>query len=532
MSTNIFNPQTLLATKEKYKSSPLLKLEGDVRTGGKTEKGKKKIQSYYIPFKCKNIAGKYVPLQLKFIKQVTASGARLPYNISEDDAKHVTVLYRKLTEEDLANSDYPEAKREGLLQLNDEFTKALDVIADEYLDLVKREVLPECKKKESKFKLLGSKKIHCFRQTHRDAGENDETEETKTDEEESKTDDDKPKIKLENPMFRIKLKADPVSKKIGTNFNGKYTPTVYDMKKTAKESVAAGKTKKVVAKVIVRGVPRDLTIKNVRHFVTYLSTSGGIITFESVCISSQGISLLCHFRELHIWRHKPMKQETLNTADITDMADCGMEGEDEDVNIEDEDEELEKTSKTKVKDNKKNNSKAMKDLAFENAEDEEDFGGLDEPDENNGDDDIDDPDDIENKTKPIEKKKTEKKLESAKKKNIKEDKNKEEKHKGEKNIKEERDESQEPEENEEKDTEENTEQNEVDESQEVEEDNEKETKENTEQNEVSELEDNKQNEQDDDEHNEKPKKPAPKKTGAKKLAADNLKAGARKKSHK
>lgn len=148
MSTNIFTPQSLIAAKEKYKNTPLLKIEGDIRTGGKIEKGKKKIQSYYIPFKCKNAAGKYVPLQLKFVKQVTASGAKLPYNISEDDAKHVTVMFKKLSNDDLATSDYPEIKREGLLALNEEFVNALNIIADEYLDLVKREILPEFKKRK------------------------------------------------------------------------------------------------------------------------------------------------------------------------------------------------------------------------------------------------------------------------------------------------------------------------------------------------------------------------------------------------
>jgi len=406
MSTNIFTPQLLLATKEKNKDSPLFKLEGDVRSGGKTEKGKKDIQSYYIPFKCKNVAGKYVPLQLKFIKQITASGAKLPYRTTEDKAKHMLITFKKLTEDDLSNSDYSEAKREDLLKNNTEFVEALNIIADEYLDLVKREVFPEFKKgKKAKFTSLGSKKVHCFRQTSREVNDDEETQndedkkEEDGDKENDNDDDGKKRIPLEHPMYRIKLKADN-TQKIGYSYNDKYFPTVFDMKKTAKESAEKGKSIKVVAKVISKGVARDLTIKNVRHFITYLSLSGGIITFESICISSQGISLLCHFKELFIWRHKPLKQESMNTNEISDMAGYGIEGE-EDVNIDDEEEKENSQKPSKGKNNKKN-SKAMKDLEFENDEDAEEFGTTQEPEEND-DEDVIDPDDIKVEKKPDKK---------------------------------------------------------------------------------------------------------------------------------
>jgi hypothetical protein len=402
MSSNIFTPQSLLAIKDKFKDTPLFKIDGEVRAATKTINKKPQVQTHYVPFKCKNLTGKYDPLQVKFTKQIAASGAKLPYNKTYDDASHVQVTFKKLTSDDLDSSDYPENKREELLKLNEEFINVLDLIANEYESLVKREVIPECNKAKGRFKWIknDAKSVHSFRQTHRKAGdeENQEAQESDENGEQSdkKTDEHSGKIALQTPMYRIRLRAEKNTNKIGYTYNNKFIPTVYDMKKTTQESTASGKLIKVIAKVMSGGRLVDLDIKNVRHFVTYLSLAGGIITFESICISSQGISLLCHFKELILWRHKPLARESMNNAEINDMAEFGVKGDDGDVNVDEAEEAEEEESKSKSKQKGKSFAGKKTSKFNKSLDDEEEDSNevvLAEPDENN-DGNEDDNDDL------------------------------------------------------------------------------------------------------------------------------------------
>ena len=392
MTSNIFTAQNILAIKDKFKDTPLFKIDGEVRSATKTINKKPQVQTYYVPFKCKNLTGKYDSLQLKFGKQVTGSGAKLPYNKTFDDASHLQVTFKKQTPDDLDSSDYPENKREELLKLNEEFISALDIIANEYESLVKREVIPECNKAKGRFKWIknDAKSVHSFRQTHRKAGdeENQEAQESDENGEQSdkKTDDNSGKIALQTPMYRIRLRAEKNTNKIGYSYNNKFIPTVYDMKKTIQESTTSGKLIKVVAKVMSGGRLVDLDIRNARHFITYLSLAGGIITFESICISSQGISLLCHFKELILWRHKPLARESMNNAEINDMAEFGVKGDDGDVNVDEVEEAEEEENKSKSKQKGKSfigkkTSKFNKSLDDEEEDSNEVV--LAEPDENN-----------------------------------------------------------------------------------------------------------------------------------------------------
>lgn len=363
MSANYFETKDVKVAKSKCKDESWLKL--DV---AKTKKNKNAQQpTYYIPITAKNVAGKRIPLSLRFARQVIASSAKIPYGVSDEEAKDVRISFRKLSEDDFADTDYEPEKVSGLLSSNHEFVEALNIIADEYLELVENEVLSY---KGDKFRLNKNKTVNCFRQTHRDAGENEEG-------------DEEGKVALEDPIFRIKIPADQETKKLG--FNSEKTGHIYvvfDMMKAAKaaKESADKKAKPVVAKIKTANGYVDLTVSNAKHFITYMSLTGGMIQFDSICISKSGISLMCRFKELHVCRHKPMKMAAMDEEAVNDMAEYGTAGGDEDVTIEEPaaDEQPKKPTKGK---NRKDLSKAL-----DNDDDDEAPIGNDEPAENSGED--------------------------------------------------------------------------------------------------------------------------------------------------
>ncbi len=374
MSSTYFELKDVPIAKAKCKDGPWFKLDIS-----KTRKNKNKQQpTYYIPFTAKNVAGKHIPLALRFQRQVIASSAKIPFGVSDDEARNVLVSFRELTADDFASTDYEESKREGLLHSNKELIDALNIIAEEYLECVERDVLTY---KGDKFKLTKNKTVNCFRQTHRDAGDGDVA-------------DDDGKIPLEHPIFRIKLGADPETRKIG--FSSEKTGHIYqvfDMKKaTAESKNATGSTKKtkpVVAKIKTTNGFVDLTVTNVKHFITYMSLTGGMITIDSICISKSGISLMCKFKELHVWRHKPLKVNAIDEDAVNDMAAYGavntndeeevFDEPDENDGEEDSDSDSDKKAKAKDKStkgkptktpSKKTNAKSMS-RALDNDDDGE-----------------------------------------------------------------------------------------------------------------------------------------------------------------
>lgn len=394
MSATYFEAKDVKTAKAKCKSEPWFKLDA-----AKTRKNKNKQQpTYYIPFTAKTGAGKRIPLALRFARQVIASNAKIPFGVSDEEARDVRVSFRQLTSEDFEPTDYEEPKREGLIQSNTEFVEALNLIADEYLELVEREVLTY---KGDKFKLNKNKTVNCFRQTHRDAGDDEEG-------------DEEGKIALPHPIFRIKVPADPETKKLG--FNSEKTGHIYvvfDMKKASKEAKTVDgkkKNKPVVAKIKTSKGYVDLTVNNAKHFITYMSLTGGMILFDSVCISKSGISLMCRFKELHVWRHRPLKVNAIDDDAVNDMAEYGASNDkDDDEEVFDEPEEGNDDSdnpkgkgksnakgkpsakgKPPSKGSKKSLSKALdndddEEVPADDVPDEDDAAGGDEPEENSGD---------------------------------------------------------------------------------------------------------------------------------------------------
>lgn len=385
MSSNFFTVKEFLAAKEKYADDG-----GVIKASIDAVKVIKKAQqsTYYIPIKGRNIAGKQIPLSIKFTKQVLCSNAKIAYGVELKDAKDVRVSFRTITKDDLSKTDYNEEQYDELVESNNEFIKVLDAIADEYLAIVNNELLTYKGEKIAK-KDLKPKEIYCFRQSHRD--KSDSSEQT----------DDTGKVPLECPIFRIRINANPANKKLG--FYSEKTGhiyTVYDTKKSMHDAAVKTKEtgKKVAPKPVVAKIKspdgkfQDLTVSNAKHFITYMSLTGGTIQFESICLSKSGVSLLCKFRDLYVWRHKPMKISTLNEDDIDAYARIGTGADDVDVEMEleepteDADDVDDKPKKLTGK--KSNNAKAIA-KAMENDDDgevelnnEPDEHDTEEPEEN------------------------------------------------------------------------------------------------------------------------------------------------------
>lgn len=390
MSSSSFTPKDIIASKKKFGDDSRL-LKADIANTRKNKNPKQ--PTYYIPVNFKNVAGKQQPINLKFVRQLISSNAKLPHGAESSDAKFLNVSFKKLELKDLEGTEYPEDKKEGLLTSNAEFIEALSIIADEYIACVKDEIN---KYKGEKFRII-ERKLNCFRQDRRLGSADDENQ------------DEDGKVAID-PIYRIRLEADPETKKLGRSSDRGHQYVVFDMRKSEKEAKETGKPKRdIVARVMVKGKPVDLNISNAKHFISFMSLTSGIIHFECICLSRSGISLKCRFRSLHVWRHKTMKQESLGEEDRDDMAEYGYKGgddEDLDVNVdepeEDEDDADSKPSKNKSKSKPSGKSgksnKAMSKALNTDDDDEQPFD--DEPDDEPEEHDADDPDDAEEKSPP------------------------------------------------------------------------------------------------------------------------------------
>ena len=376
MSSSQFTPQDIIAIKKKYPDEPILRAE-IIKT---KKNANSKQPTYYIPITAKNLAGKQLPLSLKFARQVLGSSAKIPYGTSEEEARDVRISFRKITKHDLESSEYSDDKFESLIKANNEFIEALNIIANDYIRIAKDEILTY---KGDKFKLNKCRTINCFRQSEREAADGEAA-------------DENGKVLLENPIFRIKIPADMDSKKLGFNSEKSgHIYIVFDAKRTSAEAKEKGLKvpKQVVAKIKNKNGFQDLTTTNAKHFITYMSLTLGTIHFDSICISKSGVSLMCKIKELNVWRHKPSKIASVTNDDMADFTNLGTGGDDDlDVEIDEASEEAE--SSTKSYNTKKYVSKDKNIKAISKALDNDDEVNLDEPNENDDDQDVQDQDEV------------------------------------------------------------------------------------------------------------------------------------------
>lgn len=334
----------------------------------------------FIPFTCLNKAGTPTRMSLKIGKQIVAMNAKPPSKKKDDkkpdknddaNAKEVFVGFKQFKKSDLNVTIYPEDKYDSIVEANTELIKALDIIADEYE--YHANALASATKSKIKVK---NKTINSFRQDKRKASKEEKVEDGARDEDDKLLDDDD-KIKLPVSLFRFKLKADPTTKKIGRSSKNGFEHTVFDIRQSTK----ANGYKRVPAKVNYKGKLIDLDVVNAKHFITIYSLVGGIIDFESVIISSQGVSMGQQFRECMVSPHPPVEREKLKEDDIQDMADFNPGGYNGDIVVGDDEDDEDMDDPKPVKTAKPvKTDKKKKPAPVESEPD-------DEPEENQSDDD-------------------------------------------------------------------------------------------------------------------------------------------------
>jgi hypothetical protein len=333
MSTTTFKPADIIAVRNKYTDS-LLKprlTAGQVRTNQKsTDKsapGKPKV--YYIPIDFKDITGTYRPLTLEFAKQLLFAHAKpAQSNEAGVQAKYVNLTFASLNKEDLEKTDYVADQHGDFLKANKDFIEAFDIIVEEYLTEAKK--IAEYKGSKDTMPPPKNKTIHCPRQVDREAKDDDEDERN-----------EKGRIDLERPLYRVRLNARQDGTIGAESKTAGRVDTVFDL---AKYSMAAAKAKeqgKTAKKVPARlktssGEYVQLSVDNVRNFITYMSMVGGKIRFESIIVSSQGISMRVQIQELHVWHHKPRVAEGLSEDSMESMLAVQKSTEDEEPELSDE----------------------------------------------------------------------------------------------------------------------------------------------------------------------------------------------------
>lgn len=403
-SKSYITPAEVIAVKEKYPDESII-----IADVAKVRRNSNKSRpTQYIPVLIKRLVGKPTRCQLKINAQVACSNAKLPYGADDEkeDVKvsNVLLLYRKIEVKDLEETDYKENQHDSLVASNNEFTKALEIIATDYLRTVEEQVL--VKNKHFKVK---NKDVHCFMQTRRDATDDEKKENDRLDEEEKYVDEDD-KVALDYPLFRLKIKANQETQELGysSGKDRKHVYMVYDIRKMSGKNKNGKKGKPQIAKVKT-GERRDktpiyshLTTTNARHFITYMSLTGGLIEFDSICLSTFGVSLMNKFKELYVWPHKPMNRQSIDEEDIDMMAQLGTSGYDDEATIpDDEDEKVERKSSRSKKSSKKSSSKNTADDEYEEEYlDENDSDS--EPDDNQEESSEEDDDDDSSSPEPEE----------------------------------------------------------------------------------------------------------------------------------
>ena len=386
MTSKFFTAKEIITLHEKYNRDGKYGNLFDIDVT-KVASSKSKTKCFYIPLLINNFDGSKCKLKLKIINQLLMSNAKVSPYAEENKSKDVGIIYRELTNEDLEKSDYQNTGmnnlHNSLINSSKEFIKANDIICNEFKALVENKI---CTYRGSAFQIK-NKKLSSYRQEYRNLT-NDEK--SKTDEELGLNTFETPEgvrvARLKNSLYRYKIPVEQdepyrigyyrsEGKSGDENAKKKFEYAIYDYdnnKKTANGWI------KTPAKILKNNKPTDLDINTVGLFVSYLSLSTGIASFDSVILSSQGISLKPKIYELTVKHHKRAKKEYIADDEYNSMEfiSQSMKKSDEDENdlsISNEDEE-------KLKSSTRND---MNSNSHENDEDETDENTqIDEPDEN------------------------------------------------------------------------------------------------------------------------------------------------------
>jgi hypothetical protein len=384
MTSKFFNAKEIIALHEKYNKDGKYGNLFDIDVT-KVASSKSKTKCFYIPLLINNFDGSKCKLKLKIVNQLLMSNAKVSPYAEENKSKDIGILYRELTNEDLEKSDYQNTTmnnlHNNLLNSSKEFIKANDIICNEFKALVENKIYTY---RGAAFQIK-NKKLSSYRQEYRNLT-NDEK--GKTDEELGLTTFETPEgirvARLKNSLFRYKIPVEQEEPyRIGyyrtegksgdENAKKKFEYVVFDHdanKKTANGWI------KTPAKILKNNKPTDLDINTIGLFVSYLSLSTGIASFDSVILSSQGISLKPKIYELTVKHHKRAKKEYIaddeyNSMDFISRSMKKSDEDENDLSISNEDEEKLKSS-NKINVNSSN----------ENEDDLNENTQIDEPDEN------------------------------------------------------------------------------------------------------------------------------------------------------
>ncbi len=352
---SIVTIKDILESIERYGKNNILTWDPTDFRDNKQKNKNAKFDCTWVPFKLKLANGSEVELKkLKFMKVLTASGAKLP-QASGEDVKNLLIAFREFSLEEIMVGDYApkqkntdedqkleneRATKEAMLlkKNTDDFNKAMEAIdlsyqhiADELKcakqlgftinkNLNKVKAIKDKAKKEKK-KLTDEEinsdvAVFSIRQTS--------YEDPRTKEE----------VDMKYPLTRIKLMVSGKNLEVATeSYNrntGGYTATrnVFD----ARRKDASGAP--VEARVKVNGRSQYLTAHTAGSFITYKSIIGGLIEFSCLVVSKFGISLSNKFAILYVKRHKSSLTEPTFTADeFKELHGSDSEDDEEEVEV-------------------------------------------------------------------------------------------------------------------------------------------------------------------------------------------------------
>lgn len=334
MSTTYITPAEIIQVKNQNPDSCIFELDAkNTRKNSNSD-----YPTYYVPFMVKRLSGKSTPFNLKIQKQVLSSNAKISKQTNESKANHVLVVFSTITGEDLTNTDYDAKLYDVLVKANNELVDAFKIVAADYMDMVENQVI---NKNKGKYRIAEAK-IREFGQTSRKASDEEMAEDAKLPEDDQVVMANG-RILLEKPLFRIKIPANVKNnQKLGrpsydkASGSSSHIYNVFDARKARR-----GKVNKTTPAAIKRnGKLIDLDVRNAHLFVTYRSLVSGTISFDSVCLSGSGVSLMSRFRDLHVWPHRKMAMEMINDEDMNEFAMLGTSGYDDNVDDPDDDDDF------------------------------------------------------------------------------------------------------------------------------------------------------------------------------------------------
>jgi hypothetical protein len=368
MASKYFTAKEIIALHEKYNSNGEYGNLFDIDLSKVGQSKSSKLKCYYIPLLIKNFDGSKTKLRFKFTNQLLASNAKLSPYAEENKSKDVTIMFRTMNNDDLEKSNYMNditKMHDILLTSNKEFIKVNDIINNEYRALAQNKIINH-KGKEFTIK---NKKISSFKQDYRNLME---VEKNKSDDEIGFSTFENEKgercVSLENPLYRYRL---PVEQEEPYRIGNCRTEGKSDEEKTKKKFEYAvfdcEKTKRTSsgwytppAKILKNDKQTDLDINTVGLFVSYLSLITGNASFDSITLSSQGISLKPKINEIYVVHHKRQKKDYMEDDDYNSMAlvmnSMKKTDNDNDLVVDDNEEKLNKLS---LNSNKEDNNEVI-----------------------------------------------------------------------------------------------------------------------------------------------------------------------------